>query len=158
MPVWLITVHNICISNKLLSILWCVEWGHGVPLHHWWYSGMDCECLQWTVNGTAYWGMTKTLLNWIILVVDHWRLCHVTVDDCPQRFDPGINPYSKATVIYVLSAAPSLFSSVVLIKTAMCLAFFTAAVVIGWGVIKWCVCVYCLCERERESVCATTGV
>ncbi|PVD22670.1 hypothetical protein C0Q70_15925 [Pomacea canaliculata] len=27
-------------------------------------------------------------------------------DDCPQRFDPGIDPYSKPTVIYVLSSAP----------------------------------------------------
>ncbi|KAK7100147.1 uncharacterized protein [Littorina saxatilis] len=41
-------------------------------------------------------------------------------DDCPQRFDPGINPYSKATVIYVLSAAPSLFSAIVIINTAIC--------------------------------------
>ncbi|XP_046543445.1 uncharacterized protein LOC124253673 [Haliotis rubra] len=31
-------------------------------------------------------------------------------DDCPQRFDPGIDPYRKPTVIYVLSSAtyPSL--------------------------------------------------
>ncbi|XP_076462580.1 uncharacterized protein LOC143294945 [Babylonia areolata] len=36
-------------------------------------------------------------------------------DDCPQRFDPGIDPYRKATVIYVLSAAPSLFSSTVVV-------------------------------------------
>ncbi|KAK7508265.1 hypothetical protein BaRGS_00000504 [Batillaria attramentaria] len=46
-------------------------------------------------------------------------------DDCPQRFDPGINPYSKATVIYVLSAAPSHFTMAAMINTLLCVLITT---------------------------------
>ncbi|XP_005095831.1 uncharacterized protein LOC101854317 [Aplysia californica] len=31
-------------------------------------------------------------------------------DDCPQRFDPGLNPHMRPTVIYVLSSAPQISS------------------------------------------------
>jgi hypothetical protein len=30
---------------------------------------------------------------------------YISVDDCPQRFDPGLDPYKKPTIIYILNKA-----------------------------------------------------
>ncbi|XP_060082564.1 uncharacterized protein LOC132561872 [Ylistrum balloti] len=45
-------------------------------------------------------------------------------DDCPQRFDPGINPYKKPTTIYVLSKSNAVSPSKFFLVLAACLLFF----------------------------------
>ncbi|XP_050400479.1 uncharacterized protein LOC126817508 [Patella vulgata] len=44
-------------------------------------------------------------------------------DDCPQRFDPGIDPYRKPMVIYVLSSANSLLSFTAILTTSLLTIF-----------------------------------
>lgn len=34
-------------------------------------------------------------------------------DDCPQRFDPGLDPYRKPTTIYILNSAPLILPSII---------------------------------------------
>ena len=56
-----------------------------------------------------------------LIVVLKRSMVFLLVDDCPQRFLDGRDPYMKSTMVYIISSAPTFASNIVMTFSAVLL-------------------------------------